>query len=299
MKCSMRTSACGEEGGIGDVEVGHMPTLAAGHPCVALRMARAGLAVRPDDLDLTIVKATAAWRVRHRDEAAAAARRAIDLAGDAAPLVVARLHRLLARLAWETTDRPTHRSSTEAMIRLVDRVDKRHRAEVLASIAEATMLVDRADAVSWAERALDAASSNPELHAVALINLGSALTNERDRRHQGREMLRRAVAVTAIGSDSFAEARALNNLLCEIVFVDEPAVVRPVLERYESQTMRAGLTPQFGENVALWRAVLAERVGRSARRARSDRVVRTRGARRQRLPRAAGRFYRSRPTPAR
>ena len=240
---------------------GAMPTLAGGHPCVALRMARAGLAVRPDDLDLTIVKATAAWRVRHRDEAATAARRAIDLAGDAAPLVVARLHRLLARLAWETADRATHRSSTDAMIRLVDRVDKRHRAEVLASIAEATMLVDRADAVSWAERALDAATSNPELHAVALINLGSALTNERDRRHEGREMLRRAVAVTEVGSDSFAEARALNNLLCEIVFVDEPAVVRPVLERFESQTMRAGLTPQLGENVALWRAVLAERVG--------------------------------------
>jgi DNA-binding CsgD family transcriptional regulator len=240
---------------------GAAPALAGGHPSVALRMARAGLDVRPDDLQLTIVKANSAWRLRHREEAAGAARRAIALAGNGEPLVVARLHRLLARLAWETADREAHRASTDAMVELVDRVGAQHRAEVLASIAEATMLVDHDDAVAWAERAMDAAASHPELQTAGLINLGSALTSVRDRRHEGREMLRRAVELTADGPDAFSEARALNNLLCEIVYVDASADVQTVLERFEHRTMSAGLAPQFGENVALWRAVHAERVG--------------------------------------
>lgn len=240
---------------------GAAPALAAGHPSAALRMARGGLEVRPDDLQMTVVRATAAWQLRHRDEAVAAAQRAIALAGNEELPIVARLHGLLARLAWESADKKAHQASTNAMIELVDQVAAPHRAEVLASIAEATMLGEHDDAIAWAQQAMNAAATHPALQTAGLINLGSALTNVRDRRHEGREMLRRAVELTADGSDTFSELRALNNLLCEIVYVEAPTDAHTVLERFEHRTMGAGLAAQFGENVALWRAVLAERVG--------------------------------------
>ena len=134
------------------------------------------------------------------------------------------------------------------------------RLQILDLLAEVTMLTSDDDAISWAEQAYAAFEEVGAVPATVLVNLGAALTDVPGRRQQGRDMLRRAVELGEAAGDSVVQSRALNNLLCEAVYThDEDAYA--LVDRLESTIFGGGLGAQFGEQIALFRALLAERRG--------------------------------------
>ena len=240
---------------------GAAPALANGRPALAARMASAGLEVEPDDIELTSVLARAAWQLRHRDQACHAARRTLDLADEADVQLLARSHHLLGRIAFEVVDVAAHRASVDALIELLERADAGDRPLILNSLAELTMLSSEVDAVRWAEQALLELDDAGSAEAPMMVNLGAALTDVPGRREEGRQLLRRVIDMGDDAGDSLLQARALNNLLCEGVYAYAGDELRLLLDRLEAVTFRSGLGAQMGENLALFRAVTAERAG--------------------------------------
>ena len=92
------------------------------------------------------------------------------------------------------------------------------------------------------------------------VNLGAALTDAPGRRGEGRAMLRRVVDLAESAGDSVLQCRAINNLLCEVVYThDDDALA--LIDRLETIVFGGGLGAQFGEQIALFRGLLAERDG--------------------------------------
>ena len=141
--------------------------MAAGHTGRAFRLASAGAALAPQDQDLAEVYALSAWHTGRRADArrvalaqlleSLAAGRHADQGADGVAGCPRRLR--VGRHGRDTTPR------VATLIDLLD-VDDRDddRADLLARIAEITMLTSRLDAVDWAERAV---GSNAAGHACA------------------------------------------------------------------------------------------------------------------------------------
>lgn len=243
---------------------GAAAALSTGRVGVARRMAAAGLEVAPDDVELLTVHALASWQLRDVDTATVSAHRVIELVGDGDRRRAAACGRLLARVAWEVNDEPGFRAAVEGLLRQLDLAEDSERVYVLDAVAEVTMLASDDRAVAWAEESLAAFEASGTAPTAALVNLGAALTDVPGRREEGRRLLRRAAEATEVGGDSFVRARALNNLLCEAVFSAPMDVALGLLDRFEEAVFLGCLGAQLGENVALYRAVLAERVGDAA-----------------------------------
>ena len=146
------------------------------------------------------------------------------------------------------------------------------------------MLSSRTDAVEWAERAAAATLPGTPAHAVALINLGSTLTDEPGRREEGRRALREAVALTRVAGREFDRARALNNLLSEVIYTDDAADVLALIDEAEQHILTCGLAPQIRRQHRALAGRARRARGRSRRSAGGDVVVRTGGTRTNELP---------------
>ena len=240
--------------------IGATFALTGGRPSMAERMATAGLQVDADDVPLNAVVARAAWQLGRHDQAREAAERTLLLAAQTDVALRAQLHRLLARLARDAGDFEVHRANVEALKVLLDTAVTDDRLQILDALAEVTMLTSDDDAISWAEQAHAAFEKVGVVPATVLVNLGAALTDVPGRREEGRVMLRRAVELGEAAGDSVLQSRAFNNLLCEAVYThgkDAHALV----DRLESIIFGGGLGAQFGEQIALFRGLLAEREG--------------------------------------
>jgi DNA-binding CsgD family transcriptional regulator len=238
---------------------GAVVAFARGQIVRANRMAAIGLAGDPDDLDLLVILARSAWQLRHRAEARQAAERAVELAGEVIE-PAAQLHWLLARLAAEEDATHEFRVHLAALVELLVGASPDQMPQLLTTIAELKMLAAAADEVTWGERAIEAAEGTP-FGLRALINLGSSLTNEPGRRAEGRAMLRSAIAECDPSGHAFELARAFNNLLCDATYADPPAVMLELVDRFEAHVLAFGWLPAFAENIALYRALCAERQG--------------------------------------
>ena len=234
--------------------------VAGGRPAMAERMATAGLQVDAGDVSLNWVVARAAWQLGRHDQARDAAERTLLLASETDVALRAELHRLLARLARDAGDFEVHRANVDALKGLLDTAGIDDRLQILDVLAEVTMLTSDDDAISWAEQAHAAFEKVGVVPATVLVNLGAALTDVPGRREEGRVMLRLAVELGEAAGDSVVQSRALNNLLCEAVYLhDEDA--HALVDRLESIIFGGGLGAQFGEQIALFRGLLAEREG--------------------------------------
>src|SRR5206468_2944527 len=94
-------------------------------------------------------------------------------------------------------------------------------------VAEAYMLTGRrAEAVVWADRALDLAAvlGRPELRPRALVAKGSAMVNDGEHTEEGAAILRDAAAEAEVHGDDVSLTRALFNS------IHNSAVNRPVAE---------------------------------------------------------------------
>jgi DNA-binding CsgD family transcriptional regulator/tetratricopeptide (TPR) repeat protein len=232
---------------------------ARGEVVRAMRMASIGLAGDPGDLDLHVILAKSAWQLRHRPEARQAAERAIELAV-ATHASTAGLHWLLARLAWEERARDRFTAHLSALTAQLDGAPASELPELLTVIAELKMLAADDDEVAWGERAV-AAAEGTRFSMRARINLGSSLTNEPGRRAEGHAMMRLAIADCDPSSHAFDLARAINNLLCDALYADPPGAMLELIGRFENHVHAFGWVPQFAENIALFRALCAERLG--------------------------------------
>jgi DNA-binding CsgD family transcriptional regulator len=234
--------------------------VSGGRPAMAERMATVGLQVDPDDVSLNWVVARASWQLGRHDQARRAAERTLSLAAETDVPLRGQLHRLLARLARDGGDFAVHSANVDALKALLEGADPHERLHLLDALAEATMLTSDDDAICFAERAYEAFEKGGAVPATALVNLGAALTDVPGRREEGRDMLRRAVELSETAGDSVVQTRALNNLLCEVVYThDEDA--HALVDQLESIIFGGGLGAQFGEQVALFRGLLAEREG--------------------------------------
>ncbi len=231
--------------------------LAAGQPTRARDMAHLATSSNPEDAGLWAVLALASWQLRSRVEARRAAERALELS-DGDVIMTARLRWLLARVALDSHDTDRFRANLSELVSLEQIAIGDERAEVLTACAELMMLCTRADEVAWGTRAVAAAIGTP-LEGRARVSLGSSLTNEPGRRHEGRAIL--AEIVERHLCDSHHHARALNNLLCDVVYVWPAAEVWSLIDTFERHIVATALHAVFAEQVALYREQCAERLG--------------------------------------
>ena len=231
--------------------------LAAGQPTRARDMAALAIRCLPDDSDLWAVLALASWQLGDRVEAHQATQRALDLSGDDA-IVTTRLLWLQARLSLESLDTDGFRASLSRLESLERCARAEDRAELLTTCAELKMLSNSADEVEWGERAVAVATGTP-VEGRARISLGSSLTNVGGRRHEARAILMKVFEEGLC--DSFNHARALNNLLCEVVYSWPAADTWELVDTFERHVVGALLHSVFAGQVALYRAQCAERLG--------------------------------------
>jgi len=231
--------------------------LAAGQPTRARDMSAFAISSNPDDAGLWAILALASWQLRSHVEARRAAERALALA-DGDVIMTARLRWLLARLALDSLDPDRFRSNLAELDSLERTACGDEEAEVLTACAELRMLCTSADEVAWGSRAVAAAIGTP-LEGRARISLGSSLTNEPGRRNEGRAIL--AEIVESQSCDSYNHARAMNNLLCDVVYVWPAADVWLLIDQFERHVVATALHAVFAEQVALYREQCAERLG--------------------------------------
>jgi DNA-binding CsgD family transcriptional regulator len=249
------------ERGLDAVRTAAKQALNAGHMGRAYRLAAAGAALVPHDLDLTEIHALSAWYTGRHTEACRVALAALPSLGAEGVQRRVQMEWLVARSALNSGAMDIYEAAVQRLIDLAGTTMGDDRALLLARIAELTMLTDRVDALEWAEEAYACAAPDTEAQVVARINLGSVLTDVPGRRHEGRQQLRSAVELArTLGSDH-TRARALNNLLSEIVYVDEARDVLALLDEFENHLLASGLAPNIGDNAVLWRGVVAERQG--------------------------------------
>jgi DNA-binding CsgD family transcriptional regulator len=234
--------------------------LAAGQPTRARDMAALATSSNPDDAGLWAVLALASWQLRNRAEARRAAERALALS-DGDVIMTARLRWLLARVALESLDTDRFLANLSELESLERIARGAERAEVLTSCAELMMLRNSADEVAWGNEAVAAAIGTP-LEGRARLSLGSSLTNEPGRRDEGRAIL--AEIVERQLCDSYHHARALNNLLCDVVYAWPAADVWSLIDKFERHVVATALHAVFAEQVALYREQCAERLGDAA-----------------------------------
>jgi DNA-binding CsgD family transcriptional regulator len=230
--------------------------LAAGQPTRARDMALLAISANPDHSSLGVL-AQASWQLRDRPSARRAAEQMLLSTPDDR-IVIARMRWLLARLAWETLDAIAFRSHVADLASLFRDATFDELPELLTMHAELKMLVADPDEVACGEQAVIAATGTP-FEDRAKLNLGSSLTSEPGRREEGRAILMEIVR--SHRCDSFNHARALNNLLCDLVYAELPANVLPIIDELEQHVVATGLVSSFAEQIPLFREQCAERIG--------------------------------------
>jgi DNA-binding NarL/FixJ family response regulator len=237
------------------VGVGHYIGIGATHQ--ALRLAATALAESPDDPDLLAGATRAAWLIGALDEAGGHAERLLARTADNLDERRSAAVRLAARVAHE-------RGSGEAMWELVGELERlvgalpagEERAATMAAIAQINMLNDKhVESIEWAERAIDEADriGAAAVRAQALVERATSLTELADRRDEGVEALRTAVAEAERLTDWVLLTRALHNLANVLPFSER----RSCLERMREAGRRAGFDNMAAANYHLQLADLA------------------------------------------
>jgi DNA-binding CsgD family transcriptional regulator len=233
----------------------------SGHLGRAYRLAAAGGALAPADVELAEVHAISALQTGRQAEARTVALGVLASAAPSDTRTRMQMEWLLTRVAVESGEMDDFEHALARLIALTDVVEDEQRADLMMKIAETTMVASRVDALEWADRAFEITAPGTVSHLVASINLGSALTDVPGRREEGRLMLRQAVETARSTGSDVDRARALNNLLSEVVYADDPDDVLALLDEFEEHLFASGLAPRMGDNAVLWRGVVAERVG--------------------------------------
>jgi DNA-binding CsgD family transcriptional regulator len=220
---------------------GAQASLAQGSAAHALELARTGLAEEPDDLDLLAIAAQAAWRREETREAIRHAERWRDIAtrlGDPCSELAAL--RLLARLYWEDLqDDRQWQALDRAQAVAAALGDPGERALVAVLVGEGHMLADRTDeAVSWAEQAMALAAEpgvDPsvvtDVRVRALVNMGSALVCDPDRRAEAEAVADRAEAEAEAAHDWFNLSRSISNRITSSFGFYDSARAKREIER--------------------------------------------------------------------
>ncbi len=226
--------------------LGHYLSVGSTHQ--ALRLAVEALAEAPDDRDLLMGAARAAWLIGVHDEAWAHAHRLVELTPLDAHERRSAVVRLAARIAHERRDTTTMWELVDELRALVDVLPvSEERALAMAAIAQISMLHHRCDdAVDWADRAMAAADAvgAKGVRAQAMVEKATALTDVTGRVADGRAALVEAAEEAERVEDWVLVARALNNLSN----VSRPAENREVLERMREAGRRAGFDNMVASN---------------------------------------------------
>jgi DNA-binding CsgD family transcriptional regulator len=228
--------------------------LDAGSPYQALQLAELGLTVVEDDPKLLACAARAAWLTGLLPDARAhnglrleVARRAADPEAESAAL------RLEVRLDFETGESEELVRSTDALVRLVDRLSAgEERGRAMAVVAQSYMLRDLfPEAIDWADRALAEADHlggrvGGAVAANALVEKGSALVMDPSRADEGKELLELAADMGEDLGDDIVVARALHNLVRTDTRPRDAAVARRQLDRMRAAAERVGFDSMAG-----------------------------------------------------
>lgn len=180
----------------------------------ALRLAGHALEEEPDDVELLRVATDAAWRLDFLNEALSYGRRWRALADDDVDLVAAQ--RFLTRILHEQGADDERDRALDELVKMAELApDPQARGRACGAIAQIYMLTRRgADAVAWADRAIEAARADNDGWLLAQASVERASTTMPGRtREAGIAELRQAYEVAnAIGDDVLA-CRALSNRL--------------------------------------------------------------------------------------
>ncbi|MBM2614922.1 AAA family ATPase [Actinoplanes sp. LDG1-06] len=236
--------------------------LSIGSAYQALQLAETGLDEVPDDTDLLAGAARAAWLAGLLDDALRYGRRWRDRA-DSTTDRAESLY-LLIRLAWESREFGEMSALTHDIETMIAQLPPgADQARAMTAIAQSVYLRDELDAaVLWADRALDLAAEFdlPAIRLAALLEKGSALSEDRQRAAEGRAILTGLVDEAEKTGEWVLAARALNTLLSGEPPAS-PAEHAETLERMRVDAERAGFESLSVATYFQGRARLAVRAG--------------------------------------
>jgi DNA-binding NarL/FixJ family response regulator len=246
--------------------IGAQRYLRSGSTWQALRLAELALTEAPDDIDLLRLARLAAWMVGLYDVAEVHGQRALDVAvREQRPEVEAELLGHLARLKWDSGDLEGHGRTVDRALELAEQLPASEELAVTQTLlAEAYMLMgESADAVLWADRALDlaAALDRPELRPRAMVAKGSALLEVPARADEGLAILADAGLQAEANGDNVTLARALHNSLHQRARGLPVGDVWQLVERIREVAERAGFDIMAGVSASLLAATVAAAEG--------------------------------------
>ncbi|MDQ1495500.1 MAG: hypothetical protein QOG69_1983, partial [Actinomycetota bacterium] len=209
----------------------------------ALRLAELGLQEVEADALLLELAARAAWACGLTDSALGyATQRAglVEAQDDDAELCQAL--RMVARLKWELGDSAGRDDVVQALLVVAQRLpDGPELAYVYGYVAEVSMLAGQsADAVEWADRALELMTPDDDMRSPALVNKGSALFDMPGHFDEGAALLEEAIELSIAEQDVFSALRGLNNLLQGVLVRWEPERVWGHIARMADLVQRFG-----------------------------------------------------------
>jgi DNA-binding NarL/FixJ family response regulator len=228
----------------------------------ALRLACDGLAEDNTRVELLEVATQAAWRLDFLNEALEHAHRWLELAPPG-PSRIAAMH-YVSRLLFELNDSPASEATTEQLVALAESdhgdLSLGDRARAEAAIAQMRMLGRHADAVAWADRAIEHATAAGEQRIViqAMVERGSALMQHVDRA-SARAALGDAIAAAAPLDDGVLLSRALNNMMELVPPASDEA--RRLRQRLRETATASGFDKLGRQQAAFWDAMAAHAEG--------------------------------------
>jgi DNA-binding NarL/FixJ family response regulator len=251
---------------VDQARLGARESLALGSSYQALRLAETGLAEVPDDEELLMWAARAAWlaslpddALHHSERWLAVARAAGDVDHEAAALA------MRIRVAFEHGDIRSMVEHTEALEGVIDRVTTEEaRGRAMAAIAQSYMLRDQAEpAGRWADEALALAEAHglDRVRLAAMVEKGSTLLMDPGRVDEARALLTAAADEAERVGDHVLAARSLNNLVWHARQWSDVADVRRLIDRAGAEATAAGFDSMAVHDVAASLAQLAAAEG--------------------------------------
>ncbi|MBI5087838.1 MAG: hypothetical protein HZB15_02915 [Actinobacteria bacterium] len=228
----------------------------------ALRLACEGLAEDGERIELLEVATQAAWRLDFSAEALEHAHRWLELAPPGRSRIDA-MH-YVSRLLFEMNDTSASEAMTDQLVAEAEaalaagRMSDVARAE--AAVAQMRMLGRHADAVTWADRAIEHATEAGEQRIViqAMVERGSALMLRIDRA-AARAALGDAIEAAATLDDGVLLSRALNNMM-ELV-PPASAEAKRLRQRLRETATASGFDKLGSQQAAFWDAMAAHAEG--------------------------------------
>ena len=215
----------------------------------ALRLAELGLQEVEADALLLELAARAAWACGLTDSALGYATQwaaLVEAQADDAEL--SKALRTVARLKWELGDSAGRDGVVQTLLVVAQRLpDGPELAHVYSYVAEVSMLGGQsADAVEWADRALELMTPDDNMRAAALVNKGSALLDMPAHFDEGSALLEEAIELSIACHDVFSALRGLNNLLQGVLVRWEPERV------WSHIACMTDLVQRFGRHDWVW-----------------------------------------------